>query len=180
MNRLTLLCKGASVEANPFFPQAMPITGPSSYIPTTDEFLAHWALANAEPGAGGAILLQGGIGHDQLFDSRTNLSVARDAVTDAGVERALAREELDALVTRLQRRPAAPRLRPWRPTRCGRCRAARRRSRGGRAVRRSFRTTRCGAIRAMPTCRRMSRCWRRCSRPMRGSFSAISRWGRRG
>src|SRR5258707_12541645 len=104
MNRLTLLCKGAKVKVEPLFPKAMPITGPSSYIPTTDEFLAHWALANAEPGAGGAILLQGGIGHDQLFDSRTNLSVARDAVTDAGVERALAREELDALVTRLQGR----------------------------------------------------------------------------
>jgi len=51
----------------------MPITGPSSYIPTTNEFLAHWDAANTALGAGGPLLLPGGT-------TRANLLTQRDAL----------------------------------------------------------------------------------------------------
>jgi hypothetical protein len=38
----------------------MPITGPASYLPTTDEFLGHWEVADATLGAGNEIVLPGG------------------------------------------------------------------------------------------------------------------------
>lgn len=51
----------------------MPITGPSSYIPTTNEFLAHWDAANTALGGGGPLLLPGGV-------TRANLVTQRDAL----------------------------------------------------------------------------------------------------
>ena len=55
----------------------MPISGPSSYLPTTDEFLTHWASANAALGAGGPIELLAGVTAASLLVQRTQLQTAR-------------------------------------------------------------------------------------------------------
>jgi hypothetical protein len=78
----------------------MPISGPSSYPPTTREFLDHWAALNTELGA--EVVLAGGASVGELGDQLENLETAREAVTDKGVDRALAREYLDALIRKLQ------------------------------------------------------------------------------
>ncbi|MGF1452948.1 MAG: hypothetical protein ACFB21_12845 [Opitutales bacterium] len=38
----------------------MPIVGPSSYLPTTEEFLAHWASANAAMPDGQEVIVGAG------------------------------------------------------------------------------------------------------------------------
>ena len=58
----------------------MPITGPASYLPTTDEFLAHWASANAALGAAGPIEVTGGVNAAALLALRTQLETARAQV----------------------------------------------------------------------------------------------------
>ena len=60
----------------------MPITGPASYVPTTDEFLAHWSLANAVVPASPVVVApsQGG-----------GVAVTRIALANLGGELALAR-----------------------------------------------------------------------------------------
>ena len=82
----------------------MPISGPSSYLPTIDQFVAHWTLANAALGAGNALVLADGVVVFDLMNHRETLRVRRDAVTDTGLDRALARESLTTLVTTLQAR----------------------------------------------------------------------------
>jgi hypothetical protein len=72
----------------------MPITGPASYLPTTDEFSAHWNLANTAL-APGAIILPAGTTRVMLETHRTAL-----AGLHAGVQAALndvetARADLD-------------------------------------------------------------------------------------
>ncbi len=37
----------------------MPITGPASYLQTTEQFLAHWGLANAALPPGSPLILPG-------------------------------------------------------------------------------------------------------------------------
>jgi hypothetical protein len=81
----------------------MPISGPSSYVPTMNAFITHWAQAN-QVAPGGAIVLAGNVAVAGLATRRTELSNLRDIVTDAGVDRALRREELTTLITRLQGR----------------------------------------------------------------------------
>lgn len=78
----------------------MPISGPSSYPPTTREFLAHWAALNVKKDA--TIMLPGGATHAILEDWLESLDTARDVVTEKGVDRALARETLDDLIVKLQ------------------------------------------------------------------------------
>lgn len=78
----------------------MPISGPSSYPPTTREFLDHWAAVNTELGA--EMVLAGGASAGELGDQLDNLEGARGTVTDRGVDRALARESLTDLVRKLQ------------------------------------------------------------------------------
>ena len=39
----------------------MPITGPASFVSTTEDFLAHWGAADAVLGVGNEIVLQGGV-----------------------------------------------------------------------------------------------------------------------
>jgi len=39
----------------------MAISGPSSYVPTSEEFITHWGLANGALGAGHEIVLKGGV-----------------------------------------------------------------------------------------------------------------------
>jgi hypothetical protein len=90
----------------------MPISGPSSYLPTIETFLAHWAKVNTALGAKGPLVLAGAtpgasVSVADLEALRGKLEDARNATTDGSVERSLARETLIALVTRLQRRLVA-------------------------------------------------------------------------
>ena len=61
----------------------MPITGPSSYLPTTDLFLAHWLSANTALGAGGPMVLKDGVSQAGLATLRTTLANQRTAVVVA-------------------------------------------------------------------------------------------------
>jgi hypothetical protein len=87
-----------------FNPHHMPITGPASYLPTVELFLNHWQQVNTALDSAGPLVLAGGRTHDALSAQRDELEAARDAVTDAGVERSLARGALVAQVTALQAR----------------------------------------------------------------------------
>src|SRR5256885_16292798 len=82
----------------------MAISGPSGYVPTTTQFITLWALANVHPGAGGGVVLAGGIAQPYLVSLLGALTASRDHVTDMGVDRSLAREALRALVIRLHDR----------------------------------------------------------------------------
>lgn len=82
----------------------MPITGLASYIPTTNEILQHWEALDAGLGAGNELMLPGGFERSNLADERDELETLRDGVTDAGVDKALAREQLTTLVTAMQAR----------------------------------------------------------------------------
>jgi hypothetical protein len=80
----------------------MPITGPSSYPAVIGEFLGHWEAVNAVVGGLYGIGLQGGIMREDLVALQGELEAKRDAVTDAGVDRSLARAQLDVLIAKLQ------------------------------------------------------------------------------
>lgn len=63
----------------------MPITGPSSYVPTTEEFEQHWATANATLGVGNEIVLPDGTDlagltakKDALVAKRADLQAERN------------------------------------------------------------------------------------------------------
>lgn len=79
----------------------MPISGPSSYLQTTDAFIAHWVSANTALGAGNALVVRGGITVDDLTAYRDALFGQRSVVTDEGINLALARADLALLVGRL-------------------------------------------------------------------------------
>src|SRR3990172_13228892 len=51
----------------------MPISGPTSYVSTTEEFLTHWGVADATLGAGNEVVLQGGV-------TRANLQTLLDSL----------------------------------------------------------------------------------------------------
>ena len=80
----------------------MPISGHSSYPAVIVEFLAHWEELNEEMGGMYGIALQGGIMREDFVVMQGDLETVREEVTDAGVDRALARGELDLLITKLQ------------------------------------------------------------------------------
>lgn len=73
----------------------MPITGPSSYLPTTTEFLAHWADANAALPALQPLVLADGTTQPVFGDFRTYLLAARDALETVDLDLALARATLE-------------------------------------------------------------------------------------
>ena len=59
----------------------MPISGPASYVSTTEEFLAHWGAADTTLGVGNEIVLQGGVARaglqtllNSLVAKRTDLA----------------------------------------------------------------------------------------------------------
>lgn len=58
----------------------MPITGPASYLPTTDLFIAHWTAANGALGASGPIVLAGGMTLAGLTALRATLETQRAQV----------------------------------------------------------------------------------------------------
>ena len=53
----------------------MPITGPTSYLSTTDEFITHWSIADTRLGAGNEITLPEGVVRAGLQTLRTSLDV---------------------------------------------------------------------------------------------------------
>lgn len=58
----------------------MPISGNSSYIPTVNEFIAHWESVDAYLGAGNEVIVAGGKSRADLLTLRTELQTKRDAV----------------------------------------------------------------------------------------------------
>lgn len=78
------------------------ISGPSSYPPTVREFLEHWGAVNAHLGAGNALVLKGNIAVATLDGWKDDLDELRDEVTDAGVDRTLARQQLNGWIVKLQ------------------------------------------------------------------------------
>ena len=82
----------------PLFPvqfRCMPITGPASFLPTTNEFLAHWATANDALGVSGPLVLKGGVALGDLEDLRDLLQGQRAAVEVALNGREEARADLE-------------------------------------------------------------------------------------
>ena len=83
----------------------MAITGPASYLPTTDLFLAHYGSANTTLGAAGPIVLKDGVTVASLTTLRNTLATQRSAVEVArnGMEGARADIEIKkgALLARL-------------------------------------------------------------------------------
>lgn len=82
----------------------MPITGPASYLTTIDEFLSHWEEVDTALGGGGGLILADGVDEAGLSGLRDQLETARDKVTDAALDRALAREQLNVKIMTLQAR----------------------------------------------------------------------------
>lgn len=82
----------------------MPIEGPASFLPTTDEFLAHWGLVNTAL-APGSLVLPAGTTRANLDTHRTALGGLHSAVQAAINDVEMARADLDdrkaALHTRL-------------------------------------------------------------------------------
>lgn len=82
----------------------MPISGPSSYLPTTDQFIAHWTAANAALLA--PVTLRGGVAVADLTALREQLATERTALTQQLNEREFARGDIytqaRALVNRLE------------------------------------------------------------------------------
>jgi hypothetical protein len=58
----------------------MPISGPTSFLSTSDEFISHWGLANTTLGAGNEIVLIGGITLAMLVANRDALVAKRTAL----------------------------------------------------------------------------------------------------
>jgi hypothetical protein len=73
----------------------MPINGPSSYVPTTNEFLAHWDAANLALGGGGPLLLPGGVTRANLLTQRDGLQTKQAEVEGQINGREIARADLD-------------------------------------------------------------------------------------
>lgn len=72
----------------------MAITGPSSYLPTTNEFIAHWMAANK--GGEGYIRLRGNIGVNNLSSLRDKLEQQQAVLTQKLNEREFARGDINA------------------------------------------------------------------------------------
>lgn len=78
----------------------MPISGPSSYPATIDDFVAHWADVDAVE----SVTLPGGTIQVDLVAFGSDLENARDAVSDRSVDQQTGRAALTALITALQAR----------------------------------------------------------------------------
>lgn len=79
----------------------MAISGPASYISTTDEFLGHWETADTELGAGNEIVLPDGTNRAGLLAKRNELEGLRNTVTTKLTDQELNREEIESKKTAL-------------------------------------------------------------------------------
>lgn len=75
----------------------MPITGPSSYLSTTDGFLSHWTLADTALGVGNEIVLPGGTTRAGLQTARDGLSALIDLLQSKLTGLEVIRGEIDLL-----------------------------------------------------------------------------------
>lgn len=80
----------------------MAITGPASYLPTADEFIAHWEGANSAFGS--AISVVGGVTVEQLQQLRDDLAAARTTITRRLNDQEYARSDIYRLATGLDAR----------------------------------------------------------------------------
>ena len=79
----------------------MPITGPSSYLETTDEFLEHWDEANTELGAGNEVAFADGTNRATLVTKRALLVTKRTAVTQKKNDEEFGRGDVETKKTAL-------------------------------------------------------------------------------
>lgn len=83
----------------------MPISGPSSYVPTIDEFLANWQNADTELGLGNEVTLQGGVVRADLETKKDELVAKQTEVQDRLNDKEGARGDVEiqkaALLARL-------------------------------------------------------------------------------
>ncbi len=79
----------------------MPITGPTSFLPTSDEFITHWGLANTALGAGNEIVLIGGITLAMLVTKRDALVTKRTTLASKLNLAELARSDVEDRKTTL-------------------------------------------------------------------------------
>lgn len=73
----------------------MPISGPTSYLTTTDEFLSHWEEADLSLGAGNELKLKDGSGRAALVTLKTDLVTKRAAVQVRVNQHEVARGDID-------------------------------------------------------------------------------------
>ncbi len=82
----------------------MPISGPSSYIPTLEEFLAHWQIADATLGAGHEIELPVGVTRAMLLAKQVSLVTKREELQAKLNVQEVLRGEIEILkITLLER-----------------------------------------------------------------------------
>ena len=79
----------------------MPITGPTSYLSTSDEFITHWGLADTALGVGNEIVLKGGVTLAMLVTKRDALVAKRTALASKLNLAELARADLEDRKTTL-------------------------------------------------------------------------------
>ncbi|HVJ45196.1 MAG TPA: hypothetical protein VM511_02345 [Luteolibacter sp.] len=79
----------------------MPISGPSSYLPTTDEFIAHWNHANALLAPGSPIILANATSVSTLTSLRTTLEANRRTVEEARNALEGARADIELIKSRM-------------------------------------------------------------------------------
>ncbi|MBC8115369.1 MAG: hypothetical protein H7062_13380 [Candidatus Saccharimonas sp.] len=82
----------------------MAITGPASYLSTTDEFLIHWLLANSALGAGNELILPGGGTQAALQALRDALGIKVDLLQTRLTAMEIARGEIEILKVALHLR----------------------------------------------------------------------------
>lgn len=73
----------------------MPITGPSSYLPTTTEFIEHWAAATAALPPTEPLVLEGGVTAGTFSNKRSDLLVERANLEAKDLDAVLARGALE-------------------------------------------------------------------------------------
>jgi len=79
----------------------MPISGPTSYLSTSEDFITHWGLADGLLGAGNEIVLKGGITRAMLVTKKDALITKRTALASKLNLVELARSDLEDRKTTL-------------------------------------------------------------------------------
>jgi len=74
---------------------AMPISGPTSYVSTTEAFLTHWAACDTSLGAGNEIVVSGNVNRAGLQTLLNNLSTKRTEVQADLTDEEIAREDVE-------------------------------------------------------------------------------------
>jgi len=73
----------------------MPISGPTSYVSTTESFLAHWLASDTSLGAGNEIVVSGGVVRGGLQTLLNTLGTKRTEVQSDLIDEEVARETVE-------------------------------------------------------------------------------------